>query len=365
MRSCGRRPLKFLLLPFLFASCVATREISPPYKPRVEALVRQLSEQPYSVHIVENLRVLARVDMRSRRIELHARFADVLMSKDPNMLRAILAHEIAHDKLSHHHRLAESRHEIQVLEIEADEEAVKILHVGGYDTRDYLRALKMIKEIEDKNPSSFREQYYSSHPYAGERLERVEHMIATLGFGPKNIGERAEKPEWKVGYEWKYNWKSPVGSGTVTREIIREEAFEGVQSWVVRVGRNEQYYTKDVLGEMAIMSRGKLITKRTPPRRFVSWPLEVGREWKDIYLLDSPEEKSSRKLNIRRVVSKIEVVSTAAGTFEAFKIESYNQSDGRLLTEHWYSSVAKWFVKLKETLRDGAREDELTSFKGD
>src|SRR5712692_7443183 len=113
------------------------------------------------------------------------------------------------------------------------------------------------------------------------------------------------------------------------------------------------------------MSQGKLITKRTPPRRFVSWHLEVGREWRDVYELDDQQEKSSRKLAFRRVVSKIEEVTTPTGNFETFKIESYNQPDGRLLTEHWYSPAVKWFVKIKETLRDGVREEELASFNVD
>jgi len=365
MRSHGRRPVNYLLLLLVLASCVATREISPPYKPRVEILVQQLTEQPYSVHIVENLRYVARVDMRTHWIEVNAQWADLLISKDPNLLRAILAHEIAHDKLGHRYVPADDRHALQALELEADKEALKILHARGYNPWDYVRALKMFQQIEDRNPSGFREQYYSTHPYAGERLEKVENMIVALGFGSKIPNGRAEKPEWKVGYAWKYNWKGPKGGGTVTREIIKEDTCENVQSWVVKVGRNEQCYTKDALAESAVMSQGKLITKRTPPRRFVSWPLEVGREWRDVYELDDQQEKSSRKLAFRRVVSKIEEVTTPTGNFATFKIESYNQPDGRLLTEHWYSPAVKWFVKIKETLRDGVREEELASFNVD
>ena len=193
MRSRGSWPLKYLSLLFFLAACVATREISPPYKPRVEALVRQLTDRPYSVHIVENLAYLARVDMRTQDIEINSQWADVLMGKDPNILRAILAHEIAHDKLGHRYVPADDRHALQQVELEADQEAVKTLHGRGYNPRDYLRAMKMLQEIEDKNPSGSREQYYSTHPYAGERLEKIERMIGALGPGPKFPGGKSEE----------------------------------------------------------------------------------------------------------------------------------------------------------------------------
>jgi len=38
---------------------------------------------------------------------------------------------------------------------------------------------------------------------------------------------KVERPEWKVGYEWRYAWTRPGSSGTFTREIIREDSFEG------------------------------------------------------------------------------------------------------------------------------------------
>jgi len=185
IRSLGGTQLHYLLLLLLLASCAVTREISPPYKPRAEALVTQLTDQPYSLHIVENLPVIARVDMRTRWIEVNGRWAEVLMTKDPRLLRAILAHEIAHDKLGHRRVPADDRHALQQLELEADEEAVKILHSRGYNPQDYLRAMRMFKAIEDKNPAGSGEQYYSTHPYAGERLERIEKMIEALGPVPK------------------------------------------------------------------------------------------------------------------------------------------------------------------------------------
>ena len=69
---------------------------------------------------------------------------------------------------------------IQDLESEADQETVNILKNKGFDPWDYWRLMKMLKAIADKNPRGFYEQYYSKHPYAGERLEKIEKMITSL-----------------------------------------------------------------------------------------------------------------------------------------------------------------------------------------
>ena len=82
----------------------------------------------------------------------------------------------------------------------------------------------------------------------------------------------------------------------------------------------------------------------------------------DRHALENAQEKSSCRLAIRRVASNIEEITTPAGKFAVFKIDSYNQSGGGLVTEYWYSPAVKWFVKLRETLSAGMREEELISF---
>lgn len=176
-------------------------------------------------------------------------------------------------------------------------------------------------------------------------------------------GAKAERPEWKVGYEWRYAWKGPTGSGTLTHAIIRENTYEGVPVWVIRAGRNENSYAKNVLGLLATMSGGKLITKRNTPYQFFSWPLEVGKEWSNAYVLERVEEKSSQTVDLRMVVANLEEIKVPAGTFEAFKIEAHNNFTGTLHSENWYSPKVKWFVKSKTYLTNGVREEDLVSFK--
>ena len=199
-------------------------------------------------------------------------------------------------------------------------------------------------------------------------MQLAEYKVSTQPVQAKPIsrpGFKAEKPEWKVGYQWRYAWKGAQGSGTFTQEIIREDMFEGVPSYVRRTGKNETFYSKDILSELATMSSGRLASKYSPPYQVFSWPLEVGKEWRNTYTIENVEKKSSQNFDFRMVVSGVEQITVPAGSFEALKIEVYRVSGGNLLLERWYSSKAKWMVKSRTYLQAGVREEELMSFKVD
>ncbi len=170
---------------------------------------------------------------------------------------------------------------------------------------------------------------------------------------------KAQKPEWKVGYWWKYSREQPGRSGTRTYEMVREDTFEGVPCYVMKRGQRERFYTKNTLGEIARTRDGELESKRTPPYQLLSWPLEVGKKWRNAYLRERPQEGSSRKFNYRFVVAKIEEVKVPAGTFEAFKIERYDNYRGDLREDGWYSPKVKWWVRRRIYRRDGVLEYEL------
>jgi len=204
-----------------------------------------------------------------------------------------------------------------------------------------------------------------STPQMGPQIAEEKAMRRVDSKQVVRPGLKADKPEWKVGYEWRYAWKGPTGSGTLTREIVRDDSFESVPSYVVRTGRNESFYAKDMLSSLAIMSRGRLVSKNSPPYQVYSWPLEVGKEWRNTYTRENVEEKSSQNLDFRMVVTGVEQVTVPAGSFEAFKIEVYLISGGNLLMEYWYSPKAKWNVKSRTYLQASVREEELISYKVD
>lgn len=176
---------------------------------------------------------------------------------------------------------------------------------------------------------------------------------------------KAGKPEWKVGYQWTYASKSPGKSETHTSEIIREEIFEGIPSFVIKHKKNENYYAKDVLGLFAQKTDGKLVFRRDKPRQNFLWPLEVGKEWRSAYLRENILEKSSQTFDYRMVVTGIEEVKVPAGIFETFKVEVRIAYSGNLFAEYWYAPKAKRGVKEKEYLRDGLHEAELISYQID
>lgn len=236
----------------------------------------------------------------------------------------------------------------------------------GESTIWYASEVKSIVRIKTQSTNTSMElAEYKVSPTIS-RTQVTQEKLAQGETKPiAQTGVKAEKPEWKVGYEWRYAWKGPKGSGTLTREIVREDAFEGVPSYVMRAAKSEYYITKNGLGELAGMSGGRLTLKRDSPYQFFSWPLEIGKEWKNSFLSENIQEKSSQTFDLRMVIVKIEEIKVPAGTFETFKIEAYDSYGGNLTSEYWYSPKAKWFVRFKRYLREGVREEELISLKVD
>ena len=202
-------------------------------------------------------------------------------------------------------------------------------------------------------------------------MELIEYNNKGGNINPGPIGAnlptvKIEKPEWKLGYEWKFAWRNPISSGTLTREVIRHDVFAGFPAYVVRVGKNQDFYAKDVLGLLGTMSEGKITLRRNAPLQPFSWPLQVGKEWRNSYTLERLAEKSTQNFStIESWSVRLRPMQVPAGAFEAFKIEIYGAASLKLLNEYWYSPQVKWFVPAKFYQQDGIREEELMSYKID
>jgi hypothetical protein len=198
--------------------------------------------------------------------------------------------------------------------------------------------------------------------------ETVAPPIQTVKPAEKPAAEkpltRAERPQWRVGYQWQYAWTDPSGKGTIVKEVVREESFEGVPGYVVKRGASEDFYTKDVLGLLGTASGGRVIVKRSASFQALAWPMEVGKEWTNSYVVQRADGSSETQVS-RVVVSKIERVSVPAGSFDAFKTEIYNTRTLTLLNEYWYAPAVKWFVKSRVYNPEGVREEDLSSFRLD
>ena len=137
-----------------------------------------------------------------------------------------------------------------------------------------------------------------------------------------------QRPEWKVGYHWVYEWTVPGRNGTLTKEIVREEVLDGLPAYVLRAGDTAEFFSRESLGLVATSSQDKLLTKRSAPHEFFSWPLGAYKEWRTAFILENISQKANQKLSYLKVIPVVEEVNVPAGTFESFKIETYGPESG-------------------------------------
>ena len=179
------------------------------------------------------------------------------------------------------------------------------------------------------------------------------------------VSEIAAKPEWKIGYQWQYCWKASGRNGTLAKEVTKEDVFDAMPIYVLRSGNNEELYSREKYGLIATTSNGKILTKRTTPHDFFSWPVQAPMEWKTSFVAENPQQKSEQKFNFVKSIPRAEEITVPAGTFTTFKIETYTFERGVLVAEQWYAPKVKWLVKSRTYLALGVREEELLTYKID
>ena len=131
----------------------------------------------------------------------------------------------------------------------------KVTYIGTLNIDVSDRGESKIREVrEDDRTKAYFRQKYAASPWSTREFASVATgAVAATQAAPAKIptagttsttspGETAEKPAWKVGYEWRYAWKQPGASGTLTREIVREDTFEGVPIYVMKIGNDETSY---------------------------------------------------------------------------------------------------------------------------
>ena len=190
------------------------------------------------------------------------------------------------------------------------------------------------------------------------------NYLSTLN--PHNNPIAMQKPNWTVGDQWVYAEKSPESRKTVAREVIREDAFQGIPSYVVKRGDEESFYRKETLGLIATMEEGRVTLRRDKSAQLFSWPLAVGKEWRNTYAEENLKNKAKDAIDLSMVVSTIEEITVPAGTFQAARIDAYDSKSGHLLFERWYSPRAKFYVKTRAYFtKEGLVEQDLISLRVD
>jgi hypothetical protein len=210
--------------------------------------------------------------------------------------------------------------------------------------------------------------FSKSFGLAREDFEReLDETAARLAAAhrPRRDVRQARNPQWKTGYRWQYLFTAAGIKGTVINQVTREETFEQSPSYVLTIGKNEYPHAKNSLRVLATLSGGKVTSKNVPPSQPLAWPLEVGKQWRNDYVAEEPEQRRAERIDTEVVVAAIEEIRVPAGTFEAFRVETYDAQTGELILEQWYAPRARWFVKSKIYREEGPLVQELVAYKLD
>lgn len=189
---------------------------------------------------------------------------------------------------------------------------------------------------------------------------------------PESSGDAIEPMEApQAGDHWTYETKDEI-TGVVkatTTQVITEVTPTAISMRIGAVGNgNFNYVTYD----HAWNATSNNTFKYTPNAGDgVRLPLEVGKKWSSQTSDFSSAHTATFKRSTTSKVTTRESVTTSAGTFDAFKIETsstvYNPNDptkkNEFVSETWWVPAIDHFVKRVMTSRSGGQIRDKTSME--
>jgi hypothetical protein len=164
----------------------------------------------------------------------------------------------------------------------------------------------------------------------------------------------AIKPSYKNGETWLYSAKEGGSTGSVSNPI------------------NGYYELSIVDGKLKIVGVNGSQREELDPRPAslvnlltfgpnLNFPLTVGKQWDRHYKVAYYGSRKEVSRKITYEVKGIEQVTTTAGTFRAFRLESDDRSGPRdyWTTIYWYSPETKSIVKSQFDSTSGGQETGL------
>ena len=131
----------------------------------------------------------------------------------------------------------------------------------------------------------------------------------------------------------------------------------------IRYGNNVDIYNPQTFNYMAKLSNGTEMSTNSPDSGEYSWPLWVGKSWTATVNTEFPNGGSPPSVNVfYRKVTAYEDFTVPAGTFKAFRIESW-PGQGVDPGYHfilWYAPSVPYIVKSAFSLSNRALAGERT-----
>jgi hypothetical protein len=174
----------------------------------------------------------------------------------------------------------------------------------------------------------------------------VATLVALTLFADCAIAQKTDRPDVRVGDEWKFAVYHTVPSATPSRIwVITSVTAAGVEG-------TENGEPLRLTHELNVMNSPR---EKSSNPRLLAFPLEIGKRWQYVTDWLFKPKGSQGKAAIDITVVSYEKVTVPAGEFEAFKLTSTetlsgtspigSQYAGEMTRTYWYAPVARAIVK--------------------
>ncbi len=178
---------------------------------------------------------------------------------------------------------------------------------------------------------------------------------------------RVEAPVWNVGDRW------DLGADvSITVASADENSYSA--RYLVTGGDSTLIYEKSTLNRLFSVEKGRRVKYDGRNRRLLNFPLEIGKSWKDQYIVP-PTSLGAKETTYIETFTPLgwEDIEIPAGKFKAVKIEYKQEMVGGAAGQpkegkvwYWYSPDVKYMLKCqyeKSDYWEATYNWELASFK--
>jgi len=190
-------------------------------------------------------------------------------------------------------------------------------------------------------------------------------LMFTVSCGSNGQTPSGALPTWKVGDTWTMNGSFHNGEITIVDTVTGEQVFNGIDCYTVTTQENvtsmgdiftgTETVDKTTLEDIGseVSSSSSMIDETPYTTTFnmsynysvKPYPLSVGKTWVTTVNTTITELKMGQNQttietdSYTRKVEKVESITVPAGTFQCFKILTYNSSTNAVAATEWVTDV--------------------------